>query len=799
MAAGDISIRFAAEGDQTLKSAIQAIENQIKALNEGVKASTEVMKGMGSQEDATAQKNELLARSIEANQQKMRLLSQQYEEAKGKLQTLAAEMEKAKAANDPAVLDKATKAYNKQSSEVSKLEGAMSKAQGEITKAENAIDGLGGEMEDAAKSTGVLSEGFTVMKGVITNLVTDAIRKLVSSLKDAAKYMMQSGMSFESTMSKVQAVSGASADEMERLSSKAQEMGAKTKFSASEAGQAFNYMAMAGWKTEDMLNGIEGIMNLAAASGADLAESSDIVTDALTAMGYSAKDAGRLADVMAAASSNANTNVSMMGETFKYAAPVVGTLGYSMEDAAVAIGLMANAGVKGSQAGTALRSTLTNLAAPSESAAIMMEKYGISLTDSLGQMKPFSQVMSELRQKFATMTETEQANVASTIAGKNAMSGFLAIVNSSDEDFNKLTKAIANSNGAAQNMSDIMQNNLTGSITKLKSASEGVAISLYNAFSTTAKTAVDGLTEAVSRAKDKITQWAQTDRAQAMLQRVATAVSNLVTKLLSNLEPALDAVVGAIEGVVRAAGFMIENWDKIAKVVKIAVTAFAAVKAAMAAMNFATLVTNPVGAAVVAITGLITTVKLLTSHWDQVKAGARACWNDIKNTWSGAASYFSGIGNNIKNAISGALSNLARLATGWARDMMMGFGRGITTFMDSVTRPVKNLASKIASFLHFSKPDEGPLREYETWMPDFVQGLARSLMRSAPILTRAAEGLAGQLATSAQNITLGTAAAESTAQPVYMQVDGHTFARLMSGYIDQQQGENWQSMALGLG
>lgn len=799
MAAGDISIRFAAEGDQTLKSAIQAIDNQIKALNEGVKASTEAMKGMGSQEDATAQKNELLARSVEANKQKMELLSKQYDEAKSKLQTLAAEMEKAKAANDPAALDKATKAYNKQSSEVSKLEGAMSKAQGEITKAENAIDGLGGEMEDAAKSTGVLSEGFTVMKGVITNLVTDAIRKLVSSLKDAAKYMMQSGMSFESTMSKVQAVSGASADEMERLSSKAQEMGAKTKFSASEAGQAFNYMAMAGWKTEDMLNGIEGIMNLAAASGADLAESSDIVTDALTAMGYSAKDAGRLADVMAAASSNANTNVSMMGETFKYAAPVVGTLGYSMEDAAVAIGLMANAGIKGSQAGTALRSTLTNLAAPSDAAAMAMEKYGISLTDSLGQMKPFSQVMSELRQKFATMTETEQANVASTIAGKNAMSGFLAIVNSSDEDFNKLTKAIANSNGAAQNMSDIMQNNLTGSITKLKSASEGVAISLYNAFSTTAKTAVDGLTEAVSRAKDKITQWAQTDRAQAMLQRVATAVSNLVTKLLSNLEPALDAVVGAIEGVVRAAGFMIENWDKIAKVVKIAVTAFAAVKVAMAAMNFATLVTNPVGAAVVAITGLITTVKLLTSHWDQVKAGARACWNDIKNAWSGAASYFSGIGNNIKNAISGALSNLARLATGWARDMMMGFGRGITTFMDSVTRPVRNLASKIASFLHFSKPDEGPLREYETWMPDFVQGLARSLTRSAPILTRAAEGLAGQLATSAQNITLGAAAAESTAQPVYMQVDGHTFARLMSGYIDQQQGENWTNMALGLG
>lgn len=879
MAAGDISIRFAAEGDKTLKSAIQAIDNQIKALNEGVKASTEAMKGMGSQEDATAQKNEMLARSVEANKQKMELLARQYEDAKSKLQGLAAEMEKAKTANDPAALDKATQAYNKQSTEVSKLETAMNKAQGEINKAENAIDGLGDEMENTSRSTEVLSEGFTVVKGVITNLITDAIEKLVSSLRDASRYMVESGMSFESTMSKVQAVSGATADEMDQLSAKAQEMGAKTKFSASEAGQAFNYMAMAGWKTEDMLDGIEGIMNLAAASGADLAQASDIVTDALTAMGYSAKDAGKLADVMAAASSNANTNVEMMGETFKYAAPVVGTLGYSMEDTAVAIGLMANAGIKGSQAGTALRSTLTNLAAPSDAAAVAMDKYGISLTDNKGNMKTFSTVMGELRQKFKLMTETEQANVASSIAGKNAMSGFLAIVNSSDEDFNKLTQAIGNSSGSALEMSEIMQNNLPGSITKLKSAAEGVAISLYNAFSGSAKTAIDGLTEAVGRVKDRITEWAQSDKAQAMLQRVTTAVEGLVNKLLDNLEPALDGIIGVIEGVAKAAAFLVENWESIAKAIGVAVTAFTAVKAAMAAINFATLITNPVGAVVVAITGLIAIIKLLTTHWDDVKKGAQACWGDIQRAWSGAVnwfkgiasgiinsfngigdhiaklfsgawdkikntwnnvtkffqnivngiknafsnikdtltgyftnawngiknawsnvtSFFSGIGTSIKNAISGSLSSLPSLAMGWARDMMAGFGDGISRFIGYVTQPVKNLASKIASFLHFTKPDEGPLRDYETWMPDFVRGLARSLTKSAPLLGQAAAGLAGQLATNSQGMTLGTAAIESSAQPLYLQVDGHTFARLMSGYIDEQQGENWTSMALGLG
>ena len=878
MAAGDISIRFAAEGDKTLESAIRAIDQQIKALNEGVKASTEAMKGMGSQEEATAQKNELLARSMEANKEKLTLLSREYEAAKTKLQDLARQMEEAKKNGNAAEIDKTTKAFNEQSAEVSKLERSMNKAEGEITKAQNAIDGLGDEMEDTAKSTSVLGEGFTVVKGVITNLITDAIEKLVSSLKDAAKYMMESGMSFEATMSKVRATSGASADEMDKLSQKAQEMGSKTKFSASEAGEAMNYMAMAGWKTEQMLDGVEGVMNLAAASGADLATASDIVTDALTSMGYGAQDAGRLADVMAAASSNANTNVEMMGETFKYAAPVIGTLGYSMEDAAVAIGLMANSGIKGSQAGTALRSTLTNLAAPSDAAAMAMEKYGISLTDSQGKMKPFSQVMTELREKFKTMTEIEQANVASTIAGKNAMSGFLAIVNSSDEDFNKLTQAINGSSGAAQSMSDIMQDNLAGSVTKLKSATEGVAITLYNAFAGTAKTAVDGLAEAVGRARERLAQWAQSEKAQEMFKKIADAVQGLVNKFLDNLEPAMDAVIGAIEGIVRVAGSLISNWDKIAAAVDVAVKAFVAVKAAMAALQFASLAASitPVGAA---ITALIATITLLITNWDKVKAGAKACWNDIKNAWSGASawfksivtgitsaftgigdkianlfktswtnikttwntvtsffknivsgiqsafsnigttltnyfknawngiksawssvtSHFSSIGSNIKTAISSSLSSLPSMALGWARDMMQGFGRGITNFMSSVTAPIKNLADKIASFLHFTKPDEGPLRDYETWMPDFVRGLARSLTQSAPILGQAAEGLANQL-NAKDSLTLGAEAAQGIGgQPIYLQVDGQTFARLMTGYIDRQQGETMvTNVALGL-
>ena len=281
---------------------------------------------------------------------------------------------------------------------------------------------------------------------------------------------------FDAGMSKVQAISGATSGEMEKLRAKAKEMGAQTKFSATESAEAFNYMAMAGWKTNDMLDGIEGIMNLAAASGEDLATTSDIVTDALTAFGLSAKDSTHFADVLAAASSNANTNVSMMGETFKYVAPVAGALGFSVEDVSTAIGLMANSGIKGSQAGTALRNIFTRMVKPTKDSAKVMKDLGISVTDSSGQMKDFDTIMGDLRKGFDGLSEAEKAQAASALAGQYGMSGLLAIVNSSDKDFNKLKDSIYNADGASQQMAETMMDNLPGAITLAKSALEGLGI-----------------------------------------------------------------------------------------------------------------------------------------------------------------------------------------------------------------------------------------------------------------------------------------------------------------------------------
>ena len=308
-------------------------------------------------------------------------------------------------------------------------------------------------------------------------------------------------MDFEAQMKKVQAISGASGADFEVLTAKAKEMGAATQFSATESAQALEYMAMAGWKTDDMLGGISGIMDLAAASGEDLGRVSDIVTDALTAFGLQASDSAHFADVLAQASSNSNTNVSMMGMTFKYVAPIAGALKYSIEDVGTAVGLMANAGIKGEQAGTSLRAMMTRLVDPPKEAGSAMDRLGITVKNADGTMKPFRQTMKDLRSTFAGLTDAEKAEAASAIAGQEAMSGFLAIVNASEADFDKLTASIDNAEGAAGNMAKTVNDNLKGDLKSLSSVWESVQLEFMSG------KGADGLREFVQGVKDDVAKF----------------------------------------------------------------------------------------------------------------------------------------------------------------------------------------------------------------------------------------------------------------------------------------------------
>ena len=437
-------------GDTTgLDKALKTVNTSIRSTQSALKDVNRLLKLDPSNTELLSQKQRLLKDAIAATKEKLDSLKVAQEQAKQQLE------------NGELGQDK----YDALQREIVETEEELRRLQQEAATTNTAlskIDVAGQKMETVGNS---IAGAGKKMMGVTT--VIGGVG--VAAVKTAAD--------FDSAMSQVAAVSGATGKDFDALRNKAREMGAKTKFSATEAAEAMNYMAMAGWKTEDMLDGIEGVMNLAAASGEDLAATSDIVTDALTAFGLSAKDSGHFADILAAASSNANTNVSMMGETFKYCAPIAGALGFSAEDTAEAIGLMANAGIKSSQAGTALRTIMNNLAGDVKISGKAIGDVTIATTNADGSMRDLSDILADCRSAFGNLTESEKAQAAESLVGKNAMSGFLALMNAGQGDIDKLSSAIDNCDGSAEKMAMTMQDNLAGQLTILKSQLQELAIS----------------------------------------------------------------------------------------------------------------------------------------------------------------------------------------------------------------------------------------------------------------------------------------------------------------------------------
>lgn len=422
-----------------------------------------------------------------------------------------------------------------------KIGADISGAQDGIKKVGDEATSLNSKLANAAKGFG--------------KFAAKAIGWASTAVSAIGGYVTKVGADFESAMSEVSAISGATGAELDSLTQKAKEMGASTKFSASESAEAFKYMAMAGWETSDMLDGISGVMNLAAASGEELAEVSDVVTDAITAFGLQASDSAHFADVLAAASNSANTNVAMLGGSFKYVAPVAGALGYSIEDVSVALGMMANSGIKAEMAGRSLRLMLSRLASPTQDVEDAFEQLGISASEALtnadGSMKPLSETIEILRGSMSGLDEATKASVASGIAGTEAMSGLLAIVNSSDADFEKLTESIANADGTAQRMAETMEDNLEGAITIMKSAVEGFGISLYETFSVKAKDGVKTLTDYISRLQKAF----DASGMQGLLTEfdsVMTDALGVVTEYLPKIISVGGSVVGSLaNGIVR--------------------------------------------------------------------------------------------------------------------------------------------------------------------------------------------------------------------------------------------------------
>ena len=432
------------------------------------------------------------------------------------------------------------------------------------------------------------SMGDVLRANLASSAIQNAISKLTSSLKTAAEYCYNVGSSFEAGMSGVKAIAGASEEEFQKLTDKAKALGASTKFTATEASQAMNYMAMAGWNAEQMLSGIDGVISLAAASGGDLAQTSDIVTDAITAFGLKAEDVGHFSDVLAAAAANANTNVSMMGETFQYCAPIAGALGFSVEDVAEAIGLMANSGIKSSMAGTALRTLFTKLSDEVKITGKNLGEVTIQTSNADGSMRSLTDILNDMRGAFSQLSQSEKSTAAESIAGKYAMTGLLALMNSGADDVDKLRGAIEECDGASADMAQTMQDNTAGAVTIMQSALEGLGIAAYEKFGDKIRDKVNEFADLFSGLTERIDS-GEFDEA---FGNIANAAGDLVEMLVDFASEALPGFTNALSG---AISLLSGAHDVAAN----AATAFVTFKAALAISKVAE--------------GVVVTVKSLTA------------------------------------------------------------------------------------------------------------------------------------------------------------------------------------------
>lgn len=452
--------------DMGVQRSITEIKRSFKGLNADLKLSNNNFK--------------YSEKSLNSYKLRTRELSQAVKESKANVAALKAKYQEAARASgvNSKKAAQLRQEYSRQADNLNYLQNELDQTRGKyremIAVSKSSVGRLGQTFSEIGPKIRSIGDS---MKSVGRNMSLHVTAPIAAGFGAAVK----KSIDFDDTMRKVKATSGATGNEFNQLRIKALQMGRDTKFTASESAEAMNYMALAGWDTKDMLKGIGGVMDLAAASGEDLASVSDIVTDNLTAFGMKAKDSTHFADVLAQTSSKANTDVRGLGEAFKYAAPVAGALGYTIEDTSVAIGLMSNAGIKGEKAGTALRTMFTNLSKPTKAMKDEMDKLGISITDSNGEMLPMRDVLDQLRGKMGGLSKDQQAAAASTIFGKEAMSGALAVINASDEDYKKLTKSIDGSKGASKRMAKEMEGGIGGAMRKMKSAIESLAISLGDA------------------------------------------------------------------------------------------------------------------------------------------------------------------------------------------------------------------------------------------------------------------------------------------------------------------------------
>lgn len=763
--------------------------------------------------------------------QKQRMLNAEVQATKEKLEALKIASEQANAALEQGTISK----------------DQYDALQREIIATESALEELEKQAEQSAVALQKISVTGTKLQDVGSKVegVGKSLLPLSAAVTGVGVAGLKVATDFEKAMSGVQAITGATGDEFEKLRETAINLGATTAFSSGEVAEAMTEMAKAGWSTTQIIDGMAGVLEATAASGESLGTVATIVADAITGFGLSAKDSARVADLMTQAANSGTIGVSDLGESYKYVAPLAQSMGLSIEDVTTALSAMSMAGIKGSQAGTSLRTVLANMAKPSSTVASAMDELNLSITNSDGSFKSLDEIITTMRTSFSGLTDDQKAYYATALAGKEGMSGLISLLNLTQEEYDALTASMNNCSGVAGETAAVMQDNLQSKVEQLGGALESLAIKL----SEYVIPFLTGLVEKITAAVDAFTNMnpivqkavlviggilAVAGPILIVVGKIISAVGTIMTVVpklagvINTVKTAFAAlnatmlanpifwVIAAITALVAAFIYLWNNCDEFRQfwidlwenIKQAAIAVWTALKEFFSAVwqtisstaqtiwnglrNFfsalwegiktifntvlnviktivttyfnvyKTIITTVFNAIKTVITTILNAIKtVITTVWNTIKNVFTTVLNAIKSVvsgafnsmWTGIKNTVSSIVNTIKSGFNNAVSfikNLASSAFQWGTDIIQGIVNGIRSCIGKVKDAVTNVANTIRSFLHFSVPDEGPLTDYESWMPDFMSGLAKGIEQSKRMVTKAVEGVAGDMVISPQ-------------------------------------------------
>lgn len=613
-------------------------------IMDGIK---DINKSLKSTDTALKDVNKLLKldpSNVELLSQKQDYLTKAIDDTKKKLEEEQKMLESMKAADNAEETVEQQKALAR---EIEATTQRLNKYQGELEQTDSALNGVTTNTKEAADST--LTFGDILKANVLSQVIVNGIKDLANGIANVAKASLEAGSSFESSMSQVAATMGltnaeieAGSDTYKKMADAAKKMGATTQYSASQAADALNYLALAGYSADKAVETLPSVLTLAAAGGMDLAYASDLVTDSMSALGLETKDLDKYIDEMARAAQKSNTSVGQLGEAILVAGGTASVTGQSLESMNAELGVLANVGIKGSEGGTHLRNVLLSLSAPTEKAAAKLKELNIDVADADGNMRDLNDIMIDLNESLADLGTADKAAALKTIFNKNDIAAVNALLNATNGEYEQLVTEMNNATGAAQEMADVMLNNLKGDITILKSALEGLQISFYEVFDEDARMAVQGATDAVGRLSDSISN----GELGVSLNKLAAAFGELAADIIDSAE---DALPGFINGLTK----VVENFDAIVDILKIAGTSYVAYEAAVTSAKAANLLFNaslnatPIGLTVSAIAGLAVAYREISKEATEASRSAKKF---AENSQQNVATYENNI-QSIKEAV----------------------------------------------------------------------------------------------------------------------------------------------------